>query len=685
MPGKGEFRCVVCSKRTKPGDRRFIKGKENTTLRKYLLKTFMIQTKDEDVICGKCRMSCHRSSLQRRTITGQHTSCDKSANKTLLSPRNITLPIPSTGSSHKKCFVCNTYPKKLMVISRDAKYDLFLRKGILVPFGARCCGHHIEEGLLQNEACENIAIKSDLSSLNRTDLLSLISNIRDVANAQQSKRIDFDSPHALSDEDFITLTGLSVQHFNDLCIHFVGSVRSSKNRSIKSCVGIFLTKLKSGMSNKILSTVFNIGKDSIRRAISSARIALMKDFVPSNLGFQHVSRQDVISKHTRPLAQTLFGGLMEPAILVIDGTYIYIQKSGQFMFQRRSYSMHKHRPLVKPMMFVTTTGYIVSVLGPYFADSKNNDASILNQILNSNIEEIKEWIQENDVFVVDRGFRDSLDLLKQLGIQTEMPSFSKQKQQHTVGESNASRLVTKIRWVVEAVNGRLKTWKYLDRVLPNSQIPYVGDIVRIVCAICNKFSTPISTGDAEKDQVIGSKMLYLSKKQNTLQERIDRDGLANRPSKWQRMDTSSEIDFPVMTEEDLRNLTLGVYQLKLARAYTQEHMSESGGYEVSVCKVDANLISAKIQSRHISSKAYQLWVFFDECTVQGWYCKCRAGARVVGTCSHVASVVWYMGFARHLDKTFDFSKDWTQYLQDASHTPEPLSVDESDDEGNTEE
>ncbi|OWF40567.1 hypothetical protein KP79_PYT19999 [Mizuhopecten yessoensis] len=183
---------------------------------------------------------------------------------------------------------------------------------------------------------------------------------------------------------------------------------------------------------------------------------------------------------------------MEPAILVIDGTYIYIQKSGQFMFQRRSYSMHKHRPLVKPMMFVTTTGYIVNVLGPYFADSKINDASILNQILNSNIEEIKEWIQENDVFVVDRRFRDSLDLLKQLGIQTEIPSFSKKQQQHTVGESNASRLVTKIRWVVEAVYGRLKTWKYLDRVLPNYQIPYVGDIVGIVCAICIKFSTPIN-------------------------------------------------------------------------------------------------------------------------------------------------------------------------------------------------
>ncbi|XP_060071317.1 uncharacterized protein LOC132557455 [Ylistrum balloti] len=180
-------------------------------------------------------------------------------------------------------------------------------------------------------------------------------------------------------------------------------------------------------------------------------------------------------------------------------------------------------------------------------------------------------------------------------------------------------------------------------------------------------------------------MLHLSRKQNSLWERIEREGLFNRPSKWQKMETTTDIIFPVLTEEDLRNLTLGVYQLKLARSYTQEHMSETGGYEVSICKVDANLINAKIQSRHFSSKLYQLWVSFDDCNVQGWYCTCRAGARVVGTCSHVASILWYMGFARHLDKSFDFSKDWTQYLQDASYTPDPISIDESDDEGNTEE
>jgi len=59
---------------------------------------------------------------------------------------------------------------------------------------------------------------------------------------------------------------------------------------------------------------------------------------------------------------------------------MYIQKSGNFQFQGRSYSMHKGRPLIKPMVVVSTTGYFITVVGPYLSDSKNNDASY-----NSNI------------------------------------------------------------------------------------------------------------------------------------------------------------------------------------------------------------------------------------------------------------------------------------------------------------
>ena len=97
------------------------------------------------------------------------------------------------------------------------------------------------------------------------------------------------------------------------------------------------------------------------------------------------------------------------------------------------------------MVVVTTTGYFVTVLGPYLADCKNNDAAILKHMFNTNVEDIKEWVQDDDIFVVDRGFRDSLELLDDLGIKAQMPSFlTKGQKQMTTDEANASRLVTKV-------------------------------------------------------------------------------------------------------------------------------------------------------------------------------------------------------------------------------------------------
>ena len=203
--------------------------------------------------------------------------------------------------------------------------------------------------------------------------------------------------------------------------------------------------MKTGMSNTLLSTIFSVTKSSVRRAIAAVRRSFMNTFVPEHLGVGHISRDDVINNHTRPLAQHIF---RKPdhsqVILVLDGTYIYIQKGNNFVFQRRSYSLHKGRPLVTPMVNVTTSGYFVSVIGPYMADAKNNDAAILNHILETNVEDIKNWVKDDDVFIVDRGFRDSLEL-EDMGIKAQMPSFMiKGEKQMSTEDANTSRLVTKV-------------------------------------------------------------------------------------------------------------------------------------------------------------------------------------------------------------------------------------------------
>jgi hypothetical protein len=79
-----------------------------------------------------------------------------------------------------------------------------------------------------------------------------------------------------------------------------------------------------------------------------------------------------------------------------------------------------------------------------------------------------EYFKPGDHFVMDRGFRDSINPLQEKGIITHMPellSFTgdltamgkrKRQKQFTTEQGNKSRMVTLVRWLVEACNGRIK-------------------------------------------------------------------------------------------------------------------------------------------------------------------------------------------------------------------------------------
>lgn len=442
MPGTGPkaLNCIVCSKRTKPKDRRKI----NKDVKHYLKRLFLTPT-DTDVICNKCKHKYYLAET-KQPIENKDSDPDYEpylSNRTIpaASPPSVSLKIHSTSKTHARCLVCKRPGPKLLVLSSNARYNAFIETGTLIPAGTRCCPVHLnEDGDITSGSLEGVAL-ADKSTLNRSTIVQLVNHMREVCRHSQDK-IDFDR---INDPDCRNITGISREDFLNLFTHISDKIKGTPSRSPKTSLGLFLLKLKSGMSNKLLSTIFRISRSSIRRALATVRQALMRSFVPLYLGLESVTREEIIKSHTRALAKTLFDVGENELILVLDGTYIYIQKSQNFTFQRRSFSFHKARPLVKPMIVVSTTGHYITIVGPYLADSKNNDASILNHMLRKNIEDIRDFLQENDLLVVDRGFRDSLALLEDLGIKAAMPAFMKKGvTQMPTEDANTSRLVTKV-------------------------------------------------------------------------------------------------------------------------------------------------------------------------------------------------------------------------------------------------
>ena len=105
----------------------------------------------------------------------------------------------------------------------------------------------------------------------------------------------------------------------------------------------------------------------------------------------------------------------------------------------------------------------------------------------------------------------------------------------------------------------------------------------------------------------------------------------------------------------------------------QEYLE--GNSEIVGHQEDDHLIPVRLQSRHTSSRTYLLWVEYSPTEVNAWYCKCRAGARVVGVCSHIASILWYPGYARHKPHISYGVRG--EHLEDTSHMIDDTDSDQS--------
>lgn len=252
----------------------------------------------------------------------------------------------------------------------------------------------------------------------------------------------------------------------------------------------------------------------------------------------------------------------------------------------------------------------------------------------------------------DQGYRDTIPILNDLGLVHKMPPVLRRgERQLTTEEANESRLITKTRWIVEMRNGHIKSiFKFLNR---NLEIPHsvnLGHFYRIAGAIINAYHEPIQMADATP--VLAREMVEKCGEPNIMQARVEIDNLKRRRHQdWIRMNERHMPDFPLLPMEYLRHLTYGVYQLRLASSYIQDKLQREGEeiLEFDQRNDEPNLVKTRICSRFRNATKYQQWIAFRQGAnpIEAYYCTCKTGARTVGTCAHIASVLWYLGNARH--------------------------------------
>ena len=624
-----------------------------------------------DPVCNSCRRLIQRNdshdSSTENDSTADEDFCMPAPAKRSARDKNceyIEMDIPSCTFTEKFCIVCKRTDNRSR-IPFLVRYNTYIKRNFYIPKSARCCKDHYLINSLYDDCFSKIPVLRFRTKIPVDDMKRLFEEV--TRRTKRGHLLASLWDKSIIDSDLYSLTGLHKVQFFDL-LSKLKSLRTSKNRSISEALAVFLMKMRTNLSHNTLATLLAVKNSQlIGHYCDEVESAFVKDIIPNYIGCKHISRDNLLLKQS-VIAKSLFDE--SELILIADGTYAYHQKSKNNLYQRKSYSVQKNTNLCKPFTVCTTTGYIIDFFGPYLATV--NDASIMKNILSED-NDFVSLLKPKDCFIVDRGFRDSISLMESMGFIGKMPCFkNKNEKQLTTKQSNESRVVTKVRWVVEAVHGIIKQkWKFLSSKIKNQSLLHIQTCFRIAGCLHNMYGKELVSDKNFEDEIIRL-LKFNVNKPNKFTDFVNSQNFERKTSAFKNINESEIHDFPELTNDDLRLFTLGSYQIAQSISYISEHF-EANDFPILVSKVERNIIFVKMQSRHISSKKYNVFIRYEPegsgvDSILEWTCNCQNGLRTLGCCVHIASVVAYLSNLRFESREYHPAKKLNNLFKDGQPT-----------------
>ncbi|KAJ8720634.1 hypothetical protein PYW08_006099 [Mythimna loreyi] len=328
------------------------------------------QAQPTEYICRPCWQRAERTYHRNiREARQEDDAADVLSTEPVASGEPIQMTLPGyvrTPDTRRTCVFQYCENSTRYQIPNNFVLRMLGRYNLLISENSRVCNEHLQEDLWHLLAVQQNNI-SEFTAAHIVRALSILTThvTTDVLNFAQYQTI--------SPNEFHTWTGLTHDQYTDLLAN-TPSLNDRRNKNV--ILAAVLVKLRTGDPNARLATILRTSESSFARMLKTGRITLMQDFVPLHLGFDHLSREDV-ARRNLTVPDNLFGNPDSPpnerkAITICDGTYIYIQKSSNYFFQRKSYSNHKYRNLLKPFLFVCCDGHIIEVSGPHAATTSDS-------------------------------------------------------------------------------------------------------------------------------------------------------------------------------------------------------------------------------------------------------------------------------------------------------------------------
>lgn len=125
--------------------------------------------------------------------------------------------------------MCGLRGGPLKVLSKDQRTLVFVKRGIRISAGSRCCADHLYNRHLNFDSMSQIRadqVERFICDANR--LQEMLNNFRSILVNQKS--FDFDDPYSLNDKDYYNITGLhkGKLHFSKLYFYRIPSPACSR-------------------------------------------------------------------------------------------------------------------------------------------------------------------------------------------------------------------------------------------------------------------------------------------------------------------------------------------------------------------------------------------------------------------------------------------------------------------------
>lgn len=218
-------------------------------------------------MCGSCRLSIYQKKVldnYNNSETEEVTSSDlnredptfevhSKSKERISEPELVEIAMSRTVSTHKYCCICSLNDD-LIVIPEEVRISTYIKTRIYIPSGNRCCRRHLIKNRIYEEVLRLLKVYSYRSTLTQLELSKLMKTLSLRCDSSLLMHVgEFSMP----EEQIEVFTGFKWDNLIKIR-DMLTSLRNTQSRSVIQALVIFLFKLRSGNSNKMTASIFQL-------------------------------------------------------------------------------------------------------------------------------------------------------------------------------------------------------------------------------------------------------------------------------------------------------------------------------------------------------------------------------------------------------------------------------------------